>query len=37
METEPVDEELTDCPDMCHHGVGFDEDCEFCEEEDDAD
>lgn len=23
--------EEEDCSDMCHHGVGFDEDCEHCE------
>lgn len=22
-----------DEPDVCHHGVGFDEDCEDCEDE----
>ena len=27
-----VDEGLEGC---CHHGLGFDEECEFCTEEDD--
>jgi len=35
-EFDEFDDILADGPDVCHHGVGFDEECEECEEEEDA-
>ena len=27
------DDQHDDAPDVCHHGFGFDETCEYCEDE----
>jgi hypothetical protein len=30
---EEIDDQMDSEPDVCHHGVGFDETCEWCEVE----